>query len=231
MERELKIDKRRSIRLKGYDYSATGAYFVTLCTHKKEPLFGRVIDGTMQMDNLGHIVEYEWLRSKAIRAEIELDAFMVMPNHFHAIVCIFDNGTSINPVGATGGSPAIGGSVTMGGSATVGATGGSPINPCGPKPKSLSSLIAGFKSASAKRINEIRQLPGVPVWQRNYYEHVVRDEESLDKIREYISNNPLTWSLDRENPEREAEDPFEIWMETFRELRDKVQSERAGTRR
>ncbi len=177
---------RRSIRLKEYDYSHTGAYFVTICAYNGESLFGKIIDGKMQLNEFGWVINEEWLRSNNLRKEIELDEFVVMPNHLHGIVFITES--------------------------NVGATGRSPL-PKGPKPKSIGAFIAGFKSAATKSINKIRATPGMPVWQRNYFEHIIRNEESLNRIREYILANPLTWRLDRENPRREGDDEFDRWFE------------------
>jgi putative transposase len=170
---------RRSIRLPGHDYAAGGLYFVTLCTHERQCLFGEVIDGAMLINPCGQIVGNEWLKSSEIRAEIGLDAWVVMPNHFHGIVYI-------NPdnVGASGRKP-------------------SP-QPLGDvvhrSPKSLSSLVAGFKAAVTKQVNLLRETSGNPVWQRNYYEHIIRDHESLLKIQRYITDNPLNWSSDSLHP-------------------------------
>lgn len=169
---------RRSIRLKGYDYSRPGGYFVTVVTQDRACLFGEVLDGEMRLNALGEIVRTEWFRSPYIRQEIQLnpEEFVVMPNHIHGIVWIVREGVS------------------------VGATGRSPL-PNGLGPRSLASFIAGFKSAVTKRINERRGTPATRVWQRNYFEHVIRNDEELRRIREYIVNNPLRWTLDRENPD------------------------------
>jgi len=164
---------RRSIRLPGYDYGQATAYFVTICTQNRECVFGEVINGQVVLSEAGELAREEWLRSADIRSEIELDAFVVMPNHLHGIVVTRD-------VGAHGRAPL-------------------PLAPHRP-PRSLGSFVAGFKSAVTKRINEIRDAPGVPVWQRNYYEHVIRDEDDLDRVRRYIAENPLRWEEDPENP-------------------------------
>lgn len=165
---------RRSIRLKGYDYSEAGTYFVTVCSWKRDCLFGEISGGVMGLNEYGRIVEDEWRRSSTIRQEINLDEFVIMPNHIHGIVTIYSNGDR-----------------------HVGANGRSPLRM---KPKSISSFVAGFKSAVTKQINQIRNTPGTPVWQRNYYEHIIRNEKELEKIREYIQNNPLKWGLDENNP-------------------------------
>jgi REP element-mobilizing transposase RayT len=175
---------RRSIRLKGYDYAQAGAYFVTICTHNRECLFGEVMNGEMRRNDWGQIVADEWSRSTLIRKEIELDAFVVMPNHMHGIVVI------TNPIVV----------ITNPG---VGATGRSPLpaepRPHGPARHSLAALVAGFKSSVTVRINALRNIRGVPVWQRNYYEHIIRDEKSLDRIRQYVLDNPARWESDPEN--------------------------------
>ncbi len=165
---------RRSIRLKNYDYSQAGAYFVTVCSWNKECIFGEIVNGEMHLNEYGQVVSGEWQRSSIIRKELELDTFLVMPNHIHGIVFI-NACTSFNVV----------------------ANGRSPLQM---KPKSISSFVAGFKSAVTKQINQIRNTPGTPVWQRNYYEHIIRNENELHKIRQYIQNNPLKWDLDENNP-------------------------------
>ena len=184
---------RRSIRLKGYDYTQPGAYFVTICTHGREILFGHVVDGEMALNEYGEIVREEWFRSTEIRAEVELfhDEFVIMPNHIHGIVWIVETD---NPsvVGAHG---------------HVGAHGRAPLLPQRP-PRSLGSFIAGFKSIVTKRINTLRNTPGAPVWQRNYYEHIIRNDRALNAIRRYIAANPACWHLDRYNPNATGRDPW-----------------------
>ena len=167
---------RRSIRLPGYDYSQAGFYFVTICCQGRQCLFGKISNGEMQLNQYGEIVRQEWLKSPAIRQEIELDEYVVMPNHFHGIVII-------QPVRANRRSPL-------------------PSNrsPLRMQPRSLSSFIAGFKSSVTKKINIIRHTPGTKIWQRNYYEHIIRNETALNKIRQYIINNPLSWEIDQLHP-------------------------------
>jgi REP element-mobilizing transposase RayT len=180
MKHEVEDQHRRSIRLKGYDYAQEGMYFFTICTYNRQLLFGNVKNGEMKLNKFGRVVCDEWRQSTDIRREIELDMFIVMPNHLHGIVMMTDR--------------------------DVGATGGSPF-PSGPSKHSLGAFIAGFKSAITTRINKICGTPQVPIWQRNYYEHVIRDEESLKRIREYILNNPAQWDLDPENPETKGDRP------------------------
>ncbi len=165
---------RRSPRLPGYDYAQDGGYFVTICTHERACLFGEVIDGAMRLNALGVIVAEEWQRSGEIRAEIVLDAWVIMPNHMHAIVFIHHADLDYVP-------------------------GGESNCPTGPRPKSLSSLMAGFKSVATKRINAHRGMPGAPVWQGRYHDHIIRHERDLDRHRQYIIENPARWREDADN--------------------------------
>jgi putative transposase len=177
-------NRRRSLRLKDYNYAGSGAYFVTICAKDRLPLFGDVIEGDMRLTDYGRIVDQEWKISAKIRREITLDAFIVMPNHIHGIILIEES--------------------------NVGATGGSPVR-SGPRRHSLGSFLSGFKSATTKRINDLQRTSGLSVWQRNYYEHVIRNEQSLHCIREYIANNPARWDFDRENPAAKTPEPLDMW--------------------
>ncbi len=181
--------QRRSLRLPGYDYSQAGAYFVTLCTHDRACVFGEVVDGEMRLNEWGEIVRDEWFKTATVRPYVVLNAdeFVIMPNHVHGIIWIVND----DMVGATGPVAPI--EATRRVAPTE--------RPCGPTPASIGAIMAQFKSAVTKRSHELRGTPGLPVWQRNYYEHVIRNEESLDQIREYIRNNPVEWASDRENPE------------------------------
>ncbi|MBN1659994.1 MAG: transposase [Anaerolineae bacterium] len=164
--------RRRSIRLPGYDYTQPGAYFVTINTCGHELLFGEVADSEVKLNAYGEIAWEEWFRGGELRANVELDAFVVMPNHVHGVIVI------THAVGAT---------------RRVAPT----ERPAGPSVGSIGAIIAQYKSIVTKRINALRQTPGVPVWQRNYYEHVIRNEDSLQRVREYVANNPARWEEDR----------------------------------
>ena len=172
----MKKRRKNSLRLQGYDYSSVGAYFITIVTYQREILFGEIINEHMVLNELGEIVQREWERTPKIRREVDLGAYMIMPNHFHAIV-IFNE-------------YAIG----------VGATGRSPLRPRGPAPKSLGALMAGFKSSVTKQINIFRNTPGAPLWQRNYYDHIIRNQREMSRIWDYIETNPMRWAEDKENP-------------------------------
>jgi len=185
---------RRSIRLKGYDYAQAGAYFVTICTRERACLFGEVVDGEMRLNDAGRMVERCWLDIPRHFPHVELDAFVIMPNHIHGIIVI----TSDPDVGARHVE-----------ARHVGARHAVPLQMAPhaeqfgkPVPGSLPTIVRSFKSAATKRINIWRGTPGASVWQRNYYEHILRDEASWERVREYIANNPLQWAVDRENPHR-----------------------------
>ena len=189
--------RRRSTRLPGYDYGQPGAYFITVCTQGRACLFGDVVDGEMRLNRLGEMVQWTWHDLPNHNANIRLDAFVAMPNHVHGIIWIVDD-----PVIVVG--------------ATVGA--GSEPAPTEPDPThrahGLPEIVRQFKTFSARRINQWRNTPGTAVWQRNYYEHIIRNEASLNRIREYILTNPLRWAVDRENPAATSSDDFDRWLDT-----------------
>ena len=204
--------RRRSIRLRGYDYTQPGAYSVTLCTHDQRPLFGRIVHGEMELSPHGHIVEDEWARTGELRAYVRLGALAVMPNHVHAIIWIVspdadareaeenepDTGTPDLCAGAADAHVGMAGSRTGAADSPTGTARRARTEQFGkPVPHSLPTIVRAFKAAVTKRINERRGTPGVPVWHRNYYEHVVRDESDLARLRTYIAENPGRWAEDR----------------------------------
>ena len=176
------IHHRRSIRLKGYDYSQAGLYFLTICIRAngiRPNIFGNVIDGKMILNEAGKIVRDEWIKSAEIRKEIEIHEYVVMPNHFHAIVEIVGangirpNNNCPNENIANGICPNDKGAYHA---------------PVPPPP--IGSLVRGFKSSVSKQL-------GYSVWQRNYYEHIIRNEQSYQHIANYIINNPANWRNDK----------------------------------
>ena len=185
---------RRSIRLKGYDYSQEGAYYVTIVTWHREFLFGEIVNKEMRLNKVGKIVEWEWLELPKRLPYVELGVHVVMPNHFHGILFIHEN------VGATrqGQTMSLSGAEPLQTLTTDGID-GSPL-PCGPKPASLGAIIAQFKSRVTKRIWKFPEFKGTPIWQRNYYEHIIRNENDLQNKTDYIESNPLLWYEDDENP-------------------------------
>jgi REP element-mobilizing transposase RayT len=139
-----------------------------------------------------------------VRPDIELDAYVVMPNHFHAIFFIRE---SSNVAGATH---------RVAPTKNYCAIAGKPGRPGGPKPRSVGAIIGQFKSLVTKKFNITRQYFDGSLWQRNYYEHVIRDEQSLHRIREYIATNAQRWDLDRENLQAAEKDAFDDWLATFK---------------
>ena len=188
MKYDSDIHPRKSIRLKDYDYSRIGAYFITICTYEKEYIFGNVENERMSLNQFGKMVLEYWNSLPGRYTNIELDAFVIMPNHVHGIIKIIE---------------------------IVGAIHELPLQTANINPKTerrrmlIPKVVGYFKMNSAKQINTLRNTTGMPVWQRNYYEHIIRNENKLNKIREYIQNNPLKWHLDRENPERTGSDQLE----------------------
>jgi putative transposase len=180
------IHHRRSRRLKGYDYSQAGAYFITVCTQNRECLLGDIPDGEMVPNDAGRMVQAVWDELPIRFPELELDTFTIMPNHVHGIIVLNPETTGARAphtksVGALLAAP-------------------SPQGRASPAP-TLGDVMRVFKSISAIRVNRIAMRTG-SLWQRNYYEHVIRDEDDLNRIRQYILDNPAHWAEDENNPER-----------------------------
>jgi putative transposase len=161
-----------SLRLPGYDYAQGGAYAVTIRTGGGEPLFGEVVDGRMYPSAYGQIAQKCCEELPLHFDHARVDTCVVMPNHLHAIIVLFEE------------SPPLEGQATRRQEQY-----GKPVR------GSLPTMMRSLKSAVSKAINELRGTPGESVWQRGYYEHVIRDERELNKHRRYISENPLRWSL------------------------------------
>ncbi len=181
---------RRSIRLKGYDYSQPGLYFVTVVTQDHKMLFGDVVNGKMVLNKFGEIVRNEWLKTAEIRKNIELDEYVIMPNHIHGIIVIVNNDGDM----VRRGTMHRRGTMRRAPTTTVHQN----IEQFGkPTSNTIPTIIRGFKSTVTKQINKIRNMPGIAVWQRNYWEHIVRNEIELNRIRKYIIENPKKWNDDR----------------------------------
>ena len=180
--------ERRSIRLQNYDYSQAGAYFVTICTQNRTCLFGNINDGQLLLNDTGRLVAGEWLKCAELRPDVGLDEWVLMPNHLHAILFIDGRGTAYHTLATE--------------TQSVGTARRAPaIEQFGmPVAGSLPTIIRSFKSAATKCINESRNSPGEKLWQRNYWERVVRDEKELHEMQEYIGNNPRQWELDKLHP-------------------------------
>ncbi len=170
--------RRRSIRLKGYDYSQAGAYSITVCTQYRACLFGEIVNGEMRHNDAGRMVHSVWDELPLHYSHVDLDAFVVMPNHVHGIIILTDTagvGAGLKPAPAA-------------------------------KRHGLPEIIRALKTFSARRINESRNAPGTPIWQRNYYEHIIRNDDALNRIRQYIADNPANWETDENNPAMNAGD-------------------------
>ena len=183
---------RKSPRLSGYDYSEQGAYFVTICIQSRLCLFGEILNGKMRLNEAGRMVKKWWDKLESNSPAIKLDVFVIMPNHFHGIIFITEDTASRSPTlkqGAHMGAP-------------------------------LQKIIQWFKTISTNEyMHGVKEHGWKPfkghLWQRSFYEHVIRDEKSLSRIREYIIRNPQRWELDRENPQAKGRDEFDRWLATF----------------
>jgi putative transposase len=186
--------ERKRLWLKEYDYSQPGAYFVTICTKDRVCRFGKIVDGEMRANGLAAVVQSCWNDLPNHFPNVQLDEFVIMPNHVHGVIILLDD-----MVGADSGLHNIGCS-------TVGSRHASTLH--GPR-NALGNVVGSFKSALTKRINEMNGTGGAPFWQRGYYDHIIRDDRSLVRIREYIAHNPQRWGIDKENSEYEGNGELE----------------------
>ena len=221
------MPNRTSPRHPSFDYRTRAAYLVTICTHERRCLFGEVHRGRMILNAIGRIATNEWKRSGTMRDEVMLDAFVVMPtstagrftkrsgvNHIHGIVCLVP--TDVDAVTPRGYDLSVGTTVTSIENATsddVGTHGDASLRERGKhsrweegKPQrhaqSLGSMVAGFKGAATKRINQHRDTPGAPVWQSRYHDRILRNEGEWRACRRYVEQNPGRWHRDRNHPTR-----------------------------
>lgn len=186
---------RRSIRLKGYDYSSEGAYYVTIVAQGRDCLFGEIVDGEMRLNEAGEMVVRWWNELPNKFPNIELGEFIVMPNHFHGIIFIMPNvGADLHvcPDGEENTSIQKGEHI------------GSPQQAGSPQRIPLSQMIQWFKTMTTNEyIRGVKQSNWKPfigkVWQRNYYEHIIRNERELQQKTDYILMNPSRWDEDDEN--------------------------------
>ncbi len=154
---------RRSIRLKNFDYSSPGAYFVTICAYNRQKLFGDILDGQMILNEPGEYAKSCWLAIPEHYPDIKLDGWVVMPDHIHGIIWIMKSGDNFQ--------------IQNRFQHII--------------PHSIGCIVRGFKIGVTKWYRE--RVPGMVVWQRNYYEHIIRSEGELMRIRKYIANNPRDW--------------------------------------
>lgn len=172
---------RKSIRLQGYDYSQAGAYFVTICTHNRECVFGDIADREMILNKYGEIIQKIWDEIPEKYFGVGIDYFQMMPNHIHGIIIIVgaqfiapNNGNTRQYQGVINHAPTVG------------------------------DIVRGVKARCSCMVNKMHGTPSASFWQRNYYEHVIRDKNDLNRVREYIQNNPLQWERDENNPNKMA---------------------------
>jgi len=185
-----KRPKRKLNRLKGYDYSQNGFYFITICTKNRNKFFGEITGAKMELSEIGKIAQKCWEEIPLHFPDAESDEFIVMPNHIHGIIIIKNSSTVGNKNFCSIPDNAESNNYCSAQWQTKWA-------------RSLSSIMRGLKIGVTKwcRNNYFSQF----AWQKSYYDHIIRDEESLQKIREYIINNPSQWEQDRNNPEN-------LWM-------------------
>jgi len=165
---------RKQNRLNGYDYSQSNYYFVTICTQNRKYIFGDIANNEMILNDAGDMVNFWWQETFKKYKNISIDEYIIMPNHIHGIINIAVGARSPRPdnnkiIGRGNRAPTIG------------------------------NIIAYFKYQTTKQINESQNTPGKKIWQRNYYDHIIRNDKSLNNIRQYIKNNPATWNTDENN--------------------------------
>lgn len=241
------IHHRRSVRLKGYDYTQPGSYFVTICTQDRAFLFGEVVDGEMRLNDAGAMVQSVWEEMPAFYPGVLTDAFVVMPNHIHGIVILVgaapcgrpdnsapcghhDSGQAQGPAptmwqprgvgqprGVAPTTSLVGTDPDFGQARGVGQAQG--IGQAqGPAPTlSLADVVHRFKTLTTKRYADGVKRYGWPpfpgrLWQRNYYEHIIRNEQALNRIRQYIAGNPARWMWDRDNPDATHREEDDAWL-------------------
>lgn len=195
MKSDFEKPSRRSIRLKNFDYRRAGAYFLTVCLRKRLCLLGDIVEGQMNASPAGQMVAKAWGELPEHYAGVNVDSFVLMPNHIHGIIVLNTSSVGAAPCGRP--------------SSPTAPNPGQPrgVAPTNEKRLTLPDVVHRFKSWTTKlysdgiRQHRWRPFPG-QLWQRNYYEHIIRNDDDLEKIREYISTNPSTWDTDMENPAR-----------------------------
>lgn len=218
----IKRHHRKSIRLKGYDYQNGGMYFVTICTKNRECVFGEIKNGIMGLSEMGCVVAQEIQKTSIIRPYVNIDTWIIMPNHVHILLWVDDviyrnndhwdvartnidhecsRGMACENINETRRGMARHAPTEIVKPASHAPTTNMPIRYFGkPQGGSLGTIIGSFKSAVTKHINTLRDSPGADVWQRNYYERIVRSEKETIRIQRYIMDNPIHWMIDEHHP-------------------------------
>ena len=201
------IHHRRSIRLKGYDYSQAGLYFITICCQDRAHLFGEVVNREMVLNEYGIIAHNEWMKTPEIRNNVELGEFVIMPNHIHGIIRILGRGELHSPdktmPDKTMRDDLTANDITrnditandiMPDNELLNDNRGECNSPLRGTSNTIGAIVRGYKSSVTKQLNLLNI--GCVVWQRNYYENIIRNEQSYQTISEYIINNPAKWAND-----------------------------------
>ena len=188
MRTDISGNHRRSIRVKDYDYSQAGAYFITICTHDRACLFGKIVDGKMTLNDAGRMAESCWQDIPDHFSHADLDEFVIMPNHIHGIIMLTDkdgtNGYCRDEKCYCRGEKFFAPTTAH-------------VKPKGTS-KTVGSIVRGFKIGVTKWMRHNTTIRDV--WQRNYWEHIIRNDDEMDRIRQYILDNPAQWDMDRNNP-------------------------------
>ena len=188
------IHHRRSLRLQHFDYTSAGVYFITICTNQRACIFGHMAAGATQPSDAGKIILSVWDEIPVHYPNVKTDGFVVMPNHIHGII-------GINAPASPAIPPLVGTRFTL---RVQG-----PLR--GIAPKTIGEIVRAFKARCTHAINKSQSAQGISIWQRNYYEHIIRNENDLTAIREYITNNPLQWDLDTNNPHKTGSEDDNVW--------------------
>ena len=190
MRTDISGNHRCSIRVRGYDYSQAGAYFLTLCTHERACFFGKFLDGKMALNDAGRMVESCWQNIPDHFPHANLDEFIIMPNHIHGIIALTDmDGTNCYRRGEKCFAPTT--------TTTITTTTTPHIQPKGTS-KTIGSIVRGLKIGVTKWMRQNTAIRDV--WQSNYWERIIRNEDEMNRIRQYILDNPAQWDMDRNNP-------------------------------
>jgi len=213
------LPRRKLIRLKGYNYSSSGWYYVTICVQNRQQLFGKIINQQMKLNDAGQMINQWWLKIPNKFKNVVLDQYQIMPNHVHGIVVI--GGWTHEPCGSRGqthpkcgrthwSAPTMNETVSVGGrthwsAPTMNETVSVGVDPCVDPRPALGKIIQWFKTMTTNNYmrnvkNNNWSMFDKRLWQRNYYDHIIRNEKESSKIREYVQLNPLLWDRDRNNP-------------------------------
>ncbi len=183
------IHNRMSHRLQGYDYSQCGAYFITICTYKKEHLFGEILDAEIKLNLIGQYAYQQWKQIPLRFENVDLGEFVIMPNHIHAIIVKntrWDEGAENESADAKR-WPYFDPSCLQE---------HQPTQPNGTISGSIGAIIQNYKSGTTRKIKSLPGKNNLKIWQANYYDHIIRDEKDYDRIKDYICNNPINWEKD-----------------------------------